>query len=75
VAVTMEIVFSRYLYSLGFMRSCSGYINELRKAAEENNSTRSAEILKSVMERMSNAAIRILKLKDQERFIFVSPSH
>lgn len=67
----MEIVFSRYLYSLSFLRSCSGFVNELRKAKEEKNNTRCAEILKSIMERLSNATVRILKLKDQERLIFV----
>jgi hypothetical protein len=71
VAATMEIIFSRYLYAIGFLRSCSGYINELRKAKEEKNTTRCGEILKSVMERLSNATIRILKLKSQENLIFV----
>ena len=67
----MEIVFSRYLYALGMLRSCAGHVNELRNAKEEKNKTRCGEILKKLMERLSNAAIRILKLKDQERLIFV----
>lgn len=54
------------------MRSCSGYINELRNAKEENNNTRCGEILKSLMARLSNATIRLLKLKDQETLLFVS---
>jgi hypothetical protein len=70
----MEIVFSRYLYSLGLLRSCAGYVNELRDAKEEKNKIRCGEILKKLMERLSNAAIRILKLKDQERLIFVRMS-
>ena len=72
IAATMEIVFSRYLYALGFLRSCSGYINELRNAREEKNTVRCGELLKSIMERLSNATIRILKLKDQETLLFVS---
>jgi hypothetical protein len=67
----MELIFTRYCYALGFLKSCSGHINELRKAKVEKNVVRSGEILKVVMERLSNAAIRILKLKDQEKLIFV----
>jgi hypothetical protein len=67
----MEIIFSRYLYSLALLRSCTGYIRQLRVAKHDKNNIRCTELLKILMERVSNAAIRILKMKDQERFIFV----
>ena len=70
--MTMEIIFSRYLYALGLLRSCSGYVRELRNAKRDKNKIRSTELLKVLMERVSNAAVRILKMKDQERLIFVS---
>ena len=67
----MEIIFSRYLYALGLLRSCTGYVKELRSAKKDKNTIRSAEILKILMDRVSNAAIRILKMKEQEKYIFV----
>jgi hypothetical protein len=68
----MEIIFSRYLYALGLLRSSTGYIRELRSAKKDKNKIRAGEILKILMERISNAAVRILKMKDQEKLIFVN---
>lgn len=68
----MEIIFTRYLYALGLLRSCSGYVRELRNAKRDKNKIRLTEVVKVLMDRVSNAAVRVLKLKDQERFIFVS---
>lgn len=71
VSVTMEMIFSRYLYSLGFLRSCSGYIGELRRSKQEGNDIRCGEMLKSIIERLSNATIRLLKMKSTEQYLFV----
>lgn len=60
----MEMIFSRYLYALGLLRSCTGYVRELRSAKKDKNKIRAGEILKILMERISNAAVRILKMKD-----------
>lgn len=68
----MEIIFSRYLYPLALLRSCTGYIRELRNAKRDKNSVRAGDILKVLMDRVSNAAGRVLKMKEQERLIFVS---
>lgn len=71
----MEIIFSRYLYALALLRSCTGHVKELRNAKKDKNNVRSTEILRVLMDRVSNAAVRVLKLKDQERLIFVSCTH
>ena len=67
----MEMIFSRYLYSLGMLRSSSGWIGELRKAKREGNDDRCGEIVKAIMERVSNGAVRLIKMKASQRFLFV----
>ena len=71
ISCTMEIIFSRYLYALGISKSISGHIVQLRKATLGKNEESCKENLKGIMERMSNAAVRLYKMKAQERFIFV----
>lgn len=65
---------SRYLYSLGMLRSCSGFVSELRKAKQEGNDLRAGEMTKTIMDRLSNATIRLLKMKASSQLIFVNLS-
>jgi hypothetical protein len=67
----MEIIFSRYLYSLAMLRASSGYVTELRNARQQGNGDRCGELLKNVMDRLSNGAVRLLKMKAGSKFIFV----
>jgi len=67
----MEIIFSRYLYALGMLRGSSGYITELRKAKQEGNGDRCGELLKNIMERLSNGTVRLLKMRAAKKLIFV----
>jgi hypothetical protein len=72
VAMTMELIFSRVAYALAMSRSTSGAVSRLRTLRQGNNLGLAPDVAKQIGDVYSNAAIRLLKLKNAWNLISVS---
>lgn len=63
---------TRFLFAFGLNRTCSGHIEQARKAVASGNNESAKEALKVIMERFKFGAIRLLKMKASQKAIYVS---
>lgn len=63
IGCTLEMIMTRLLLAFGLNRSCSGHVDQVRKAVEAGNEEAAKSALKVIMERYKFGAIRLLKMK------------
>lgn len=69
VAVTIEMLISRYSFSFTLLKTCSGHIHQLREAVKNHSKDQAGTLIKEIKERLKAAIIRIYKLWASEALI------
>jgi len=69
VAVTIEIIMSRYAYALTVLKSISGHLCQVREAIKNRSKDQVLNLSKDIMDRIRNATIRVYKMWGTENFI------